>query len=145
MLHLVSADILICFWRLINCPGSTYGCQCSEFSVSYVLTVSYHAPYRIQQLIIFKFLSPTNAPLYYTCKMLEYTVKISHDCSYMFWSTWTIIREPMPNIAKVTILCRYSVKLLRAVHAVHTTAWNTFYQHCWTFNDVFLLSMYTKL
>ena len=37
--------------------------------------------------------------------MLKYTVKISHDCSYMFRSTWTIIREPMPNLAKVTILC----------------------------------------
>jgi hypothetical protein len=29
----------------------------------------------------FKFLSPTNASLYYTYKMLKYTVKISHDCS----------------------------------------------------------------
>jgi hypothetical protein len=29
--------------------------------------------------------------LYYTYKMLKYTVKISHDCSYMFRSTWTII------------------------------------------------------
>jgi len=28
------------------------------------------------------FLSPTNALLYYTYKMLKYTVKISHDCSY---------------------------------------------------------------
>jgi len=55
-------------------------------------------------LITLKFLSPTNAPLYYTYKMLKYTVKISHDCSlYMFQSTWTIIREPMPNLAKVTI------------------------------------------
>jgi hypothetical protein len=34
-------------------------------------------------------LSPTNAPLYYTYKMLKYTVKISHDCSYMFQSRWT--------------------------------------------------------
>jgi hypothetical protein len=42
--------------------------------------------------------------------MLKYTVKISHDCSYMFRSIWTIIREPMPNLAKVTILCSYSVK-----------------------------------
>ena len=33
--------------------------------------------------------------------MLKYTVKISHDCSYMFRSIWTIIREPMPNLAKV--------------------------------------------
>ena len=57
-------------------------------------------------LILLKFLSPINAPLYYTYKMLKYTVKISHDCSYMFWSTWTIIREPMPNLAKVTILWR---------------------------------------
>jgi hypothetical protein len=31
-----------------------------------------------------KFLSPTNASLYYTYKMLKYTVKISHDFSYMF-------------------------------------------------------------
>ena len=59
------------------------------------------------------FLSPINAPLYYTYKMLKYTVKISHDCSYMFRSIRTIIREPMPNLAKVTILCRYSVKVRR--------------------------------
>ena len=32
------------------------------------------------------FLSPTNALLYYTYKMLKYTVKISHDCSDMFRS-----------------------------------------------------------
>ena len=62
-------------------------------------------------LITLKFLSPTNAPLYYTYKMLKYTVKISHDCSYMFQSIWTIIREPMPNLAEVTILWRYSVKI----------------------------------
>ena len=62
---------------------------------------------------LLKFLSPTNALLYYTYKMLKYTVKISHDCSYMFRSIWTIIRETMPNLAKVTILCRYSVKIRR--------------------------------
>jgi len=33
-------------------------------------------------LITLKFLSPSNAPLYYTYKMLKYTVKISRDCSY---------------------------------------------------------------
>ena len=59
------------------------------------------------------FLSPTNALLYYTYKMLKHTVKISNDRSYMFRSIWTIIREPMPNLAKVTILCRYSVKIRR--------------------------------
>ena len=64
-------------------------------------------------LITLMFLSPTNALLYYTYKMLKYTVKISHDCSYMFRSVWTIIREPMPNLAKVTILCRCSVKIRR--------------------------------
>ena len=63
--------------------------------------------------VSFMFLSPTNALLYYTYKMLKYTVKISHDCSYLFRSVWTIIREPMPNLAKVTILCRYSVKISR--------------------------------
>jgi hypothetical protein len=42
-------------------------------------------------LITLKFLSPTNAPLYYTPKMLKYTVKISHNCFYMFRSIWTII------------------------------------------------------
>ena len=62
---------------------------------------------------LFMFLSPTNALLYYIYKMLKYTVKISHDCSYMFQSIWTIIREPMPNLAKVTILCKYSVKIRR--------------------------------
>jgi hypothetical protein len=64
-------------------------------------------------LITLKFLSPTNAPLCYTYKMLKYTVKIYHDCSYMFRSIWTINREPMLNLAKVTILCRYSVKIRR--------------------------------
>ena len=64
-------------------------------------------------MITLMFLSPTNALLYYTYKILKYTVKISHDCSYMFRSIWTIIREPMPNLAKVTILCRYSVKIRR--------------------------------
>ena len=57
-------------------------------------------------LITLKFLSQKNAPLYYTYKMLKFTVKISHDCSYMFRCTWTTIREPMPNLAKVTILWR---------------------------------------
>jgi len=38
-------------------------------------------------------------------KMLKYTVKISHDCSYMLRSIWTINREPMPKLAKFTILC----------------------------------------
>jgi len=47
--------------------------------------------------------------------MLKYTTRLSHYCSYTFRSTWTIIREPMPNLAKVTILP----------------------QQCWTFNDVF--------
>ena len=87
-----------------------------------------------------KFLSPTNAPLYYTYKMLKYTVKISPDCSYMFRSIWTIIREPMPNPAKVTLLWRNSVKIRREMFsnvgkkcfklwcvlcAVHYTAHNT--------------------
>jgi len=53
-------------------------------------------------IITLKFLSPTNVPLNYTYKMLKYTARLSHDCSYMFRSTWTIIREPMPNLAKVT-------------------------------------------
>jgi hypothetical protein len=35
--------------------------------------------------------------------MLKYTARLSHDCSYMFRSTWTIIREPIPNLAKVTV------------------------------------------
>jgi hypothetical protein len=68
---------------------------------------------QLQHNITFKFLSPTNAPLYYTYKMLKCTVKISHDCCYMFRSTWTIIREPMPNLAKGTILCTYPVKMRR--------------------------------
>ena len=35
--------------------------------------------------------------------MLKCTVKISHVCSYMFRSIWTIFREPIPSLAKVTI------------------------------------------
>jgi len=58
----------------------------------------------LEYLELLKFLSPTNAPLYYTYKMLKYTARLSHDCTYMFRSTWTIIREPMPNLAKVTVL-----------------------------------------
>ena len=73
--------------------------------------------------ISLKFLSLTNAPLYYTYKMLKYTVKISHDCSYIFRSIWTIIRESMPNLAKVTIL--YCVPCT-ARHTIHTADWNTF-------------------
>ena len=64
-------------------------------------------------LITLKFLSPTNANLYYTYKILKCTIKISRDCSYIFRSTRTIIREPMPNLAKVTILWRQSVKIRR--------------------------------
>jgi hypothetical protein len=60
-----------------------------------------------------KFLSPTNEPLDYTDKMLEYTVKIYDDCSYIFRSIWTIIREPKPNLAEVTILCRKKIKKRR--------------------------------
>ena len=39
-------------------------------------------------LITLKFLLPTNAPLYYTYKMLKYTVKISHDS---FFSNFTLV------------------------------------------------------
>jgi len=55
-------------------------------------------------LIKLKFLSPKNAPLYYTYKMLKYTARSFPDCSYMFRSTWTINRKPIPNLVKVTIL-----------------------------------------
>ena len=54
-------------------------------------------------LITLMFLLPTNALLYYTYKMLKYTVKTSHYCAYMFRSIWTIIRELMPNLARVTM------------------------------------------
>jgi hypothetical protein len=74
--------------------------KCVLCSVSHVLTITIFivAPCI---LITLKFLSPTNAPLYYTYKMLKCTVKISHDCSYMFRSTWTIIREPIPNLVEI--------------------------------------------
>jgi hypothetical protein len=53
-----------------------------------------------------KFLSPASPPLYYTYTMLKCTLKISHDCSYMFRSTWTIIRETTCklNLAKVNFV-----------------------------------------
>ena len=105
---------------------------CSMWSMSFIALVftkiidaQWHSMYifytefqpnqtKIQTVwVILMFLSPTNALLYYTYKMLKYTVKISHDCSYMFLSIWTIIRGPMLNLAKVTILCRYSVKIRR--------------------------------
>jgi len=31
-------------------------------------------------------------------------MKISYICSYMFWSTWTILRELTLGLAKVTLL-----------------------------------------
>ena len=55
------------------------------------------------KILTLMFLLPTNALSYYTYKMLKYTVKTSHDCSYMFRSIWTIIRELMPNLARVTM------------------------------------------
>jgi hypothetical protein len=57
-----------------------------------------------------KFLSPTNAPLYYTYKMLKYTARLSHDCSYMFRSTWTIIRLRRYRFCnhKIVTLCKIS-------------------------------------
>jgi hypothetical protein len=61
------------------------------FLYSYICRSSIWPSYIYTNFYIFKFLSPTNAPLYYTYKMLKYTVKISHDCSYMFRSIWTII------------------------------------------------------
>ena len=48
---------------------------------------------KLHDSCVFKFLSPTNIPLYYTYKMLKYTVKISHDCSYMFHQHGTLINE----------------------------------------------------
>jgi hypothetical protein len=71
--------------------------------ILYLLKSQYYN-YNYIYIIILKLFSPTNAPLYYTYNMLKCTVKISHDCSYMFRSTWTIIRERMLNLAKITIL-----------------------------------------
>jgi hypothetical protein len=74
-------------------------------------------------LITHKFLSPTNAPLYYTYKMLKYTFKISHDCSYMFRSTWTIIKEPMLNLAEVTILCSVVYSSIQSEVQARSVSW----------------------
>ena len=52
------------------------------------------------------FLSPTNALIYYSYKMLKYTVKLSHYCSYMFRSIWTIIRELILNLDKVAMFIK---------------------------------------
>ena len=72
-------------------------------------------------------------------------------CSYMFRSTWTILRELKLSLAKTTILWNWSVKIHRyticgvvatsisgcgvycvpcsvahyTVHSTHTTVWNT--------------------
>ena len=54
--------------------------------------------------ILIKILFTNKCTLLSHMKMLKRTVKISHVCSYMFRSTWTIFRQPMPNLAKVTIL-----------------------------------------
>ena len=97
--------------------------------------------------------------------MLKRTVKICHVCSYMFRSNWTILREPMPSLAKVTILWNFSVKIHHytfsrvvvknvsscgvywvpcsvwmshtARHTIHTTPWNNFHH-----NTAELITMY---
>jgi hypothetical protein len=40
-------------------------------------------------------------------------LKYLYVCSYMFWSTWTILRECMLSLAKATILWNWSVKIHR--------------------------------
>ena len=99
-------------------------------------------------LITLKFFSPTNAPLYYTYKMLKCTVKISYVCSYMFRSTWTIFREPIPSLAKATFLWNYLVKIHRymfstvavksvsscGVYCVPCSVWLTHCTHCTAHN-----------
>jgi hypothetical protein len=49
-------------------------------------------------LIILKFFSSTNAHF-----MLQFTIKTLFIRSYMFRPIWTILREPMPILAKVTL------------------------------------------
>ena len=67
------------------------------------------------------FLLPTNALLYYTYKMLKYTVKTSHYLSYMFRSIWTIIRELMPNLARVTMFFKDTSLNVHKLHGTQYT------------------------
>ena len=57
----------------------------------------------------------------------KYTARLSHYCSYMFQSTWTII------IAS------------RTAHNTHHSLKHFLPQHCWIYNDVFLLTISAKL
>ena len=104
-----SVEILVYYRLLYKCANMnilfvcitarnlklSYGTRCRGLSIFNFIVVPCF-------LITLKFLSPTNASLNYTHKLLKYTVRLSHYCSYMFRSTWIIFREPMPNLAKVT-------------------------------------------
>jgi hypothetical protein len=63
-----------------------------------------------------KFLSPTNAPLYYIYKMLKYTARSSSDCSYIFSVQLDhhqgIYAEPSYKVTQSQT----------ARHTIHTTA-----------------------
>jgi hypothetical protein len=61
----------------------------------------------------FKTSLPTNA-FFIKRKMLQLTLKVSlYMGSYMFWSIQTIIREHMPDLAKVTVFVELLVKIHR--------------------------------
>ena len=138
----------LCLWcRLVTSDAKMKATPFTETSVNFYYTVLLIIFIVVPcVLITLKFLSPTNAPLNYTYKILKYTARLSHYCSYMFRPIWTIIREPMPNLAKVTILsvkihrymfsnvvvksissCGvYCVQCSLSQTARHTTAWNIF-------------------
>jgi len=104
----------------------------------------YHA--NSKYFLYTKILFTSKCTLLLIHKMLKCTVKISHVCSYIFRSNWTILSELMLSPAKATILWNWSVKIhhymicgvvatsisgcgVCTAHYTacntHTTAWNT--------------------
>ena len=85
-----------CFVEMINimaCIISYLQMQINIFFIFYCCTVRFD---NINILFTKK--------MHHFIKNIKCTAKISHVCSYMFRSAWTIFREPMPSLAKVTVL-----------------------------------------
>jgi len=83
--------------KIFSC--SLFDERCNPFSKPiYKFLLLYRA-----FLLTSEFFSPTNAPFIKHIKCLNVQLKYSYACSYMFRSTWTILRELMLSLAKATI------------------------------------------
>ena len=110
--HIIQQTVPLRHYFCANCltTAITFVKFFQRFTVvQFVQLIQFGLNVKKQLLVTLMFLLPTNALLYYTYKMLKYTVKTSHYCSYMFRSIRTIIRESQT-----------------ARHTVHTTTGNTF-------------------